>query len=423
LHTKVWGPGHGPLEIQIRTKEMHRDAEYGIAAHWKYKERRDKSTPLDEQLQWFHDLHELLTNEPNANASITAVKRDLLDDQVFVFTPKGDVFELPAGSTPIDFAYRIHSAVGSACVGAKVDGRIVPLSYRFQNGDICEILTSRNARGPNLDWLEFVHTRQARNRIRSFLRKQAFDANVREGQNRLERAAKAAHMDPRSIIRDELLEKVAHQHNARTADELRAVIGWGDVSAGSVFEKLRHELAKITRAPEEVLPPIRKKKSTAHTNGQGSLAVGLSAEGVGDVLFTIARCCAPISGDAIQGYITRGRGVTIHRQDCRNLMAYRQREPDRIMNVQWQFCEGVTYRAEIQAVAIDRVGLLNEITGVISERKLNIENVSLDLDSDRRARMNFVLAVPNLEAVNRVMEDLRRLPEVIRVHRVANGGR
>ncbi len=428
LHTKVLGPYSEPMEVQIRTRAMHREAEYGIAAHWKYKEGRPRGSDFDDKLHWLRQLLELQSDTTDPGEFLNALRSDLFSSEVFVFTPRGDVLDLPAGATPVDFAYRIHSEIGHHCVGAKVQGRIVPLDYHLQNCDICEVMTSRQSKGPKRDWLDFIKTAHARHRIRGFLRKQAFGDNVRAGHERLERAARAEHLEPKTIVRQELIGRLVPYHNWKTVDEVLAAIGYGDISAERILEKLRAELKKLAPAttpepPQAVAPKRPRGRADQRLNGQGKLAVSLSATGIDDVMFSLARCCTPVPGDRVAGYVTRGRGVTLHRLDCRNLEAYQQREPDRIIAVEWQLKEDASFHVEIAVEALDRVGLLNEITGLISERKLNIDSLTTVTGRDQRARMTIVLAVPNLDRLSAMLVELRKHPSVLEAYRVTSGAR
>lgn len=418
LHTKVLGPNNEPMEVQIRTWEMHREADYGIAAHWRYKREGERDERFGDKLRWLQVVLELQDDErDNPHSFLESLKLDLYQEQVFVFTPKGDAVELPAGSTPVDFAYRIHTEVGNRCIGARVNGHIVPLEYRLQNGDICEIITSKTPRGPSRDWLEFVKTPNARNRIKGFLKKQSFEENREEGRERLERACRAARLKFHELMDAGVFDRVAKTCNLKNADQLFAAIGWGDYSAAGILARVETELRKTQdKAPA---PTERLTQKPLPAAGQGRLDVGVSAHGGDNVFYRVPRCCAPLPGDRIIGYVTRGRGVTIHRRDCHNLKAYSQREPDRLIEVEWTFHQDVTYQTEILVESFDRVGLLKDITSAISERKINIESAQSFTDANRIVHTKLTLSVHHLDDLNAVMDSIRQLPNVRDVRRMA----
>jgi GTP diphosphokinase / guanosine-3',5'-bis(diphosphate) 3'-diphosphatase len=451
LHTKVMGPDGEPFEVQIRTREMHREAEFGIAAHWRYKETGENGKPFDSdnigsKLKWLRLVLELQSDtKDDAQSFLDSLKLDLSADQLFVFTPRGDVIYLPQDSTPVDFAYRIHSDVGNSCNGAKVNGRMVPLDYKLHNGDICEVITSRRPEaGPKRDWLEFVVTPHAKNRIKSFLKKQNFDDNYREGQERLEKAAQSEKVKLGQLAQHEFLKKQAKSYGLRTVDDLVAAIGYGEYSAESIVRKIKAEEERIALEEEQKKSPVvghgeslsgsanailtrNIKTRTERDAGEetdGGLTIGPLGPGGGkaklggDILFSLAKCCAPIAGDKVRGYITRGRGVTIHRDDCPNLKHYEIREPNRLIDAQWTGEEGRSYRALIAIEARDRVGLLHDVTSLFSERRINICAVNTYPLKDSRARLNIAVIIQDVEQLNTVMQMLRSVEGVNEVHRV-----
>jgi GTP pyrophosphokinase len=414
LHTKVLGPDSEPMEVQIRTWEMHREADYGIAAHWRYKREGDREQRFGDKLRWLQVMLELQHDQRDPNEFLESLKLDLYQDQVFVFTPKGDAIELPVGSTPIDFAYRIHTEVGNRCIGARVNGQIISLDRALENGDICEIISAKTPRGPSRDWLEFVKTPNARNRIKSYLRKQSFEENREDGRNRIERACRAAPWKFRALLDSGLFDKIAKAWNLKDADALFAAVGWGEYSTAAVVSRIETEMRKEKPVPAADSPP----KKPSNRNGQGRLDVGVATKGVDNVFFRVSQCCAPLPGDRIIGYITRGRGVTIHRSDCHNIKAYSQREPDRLMEVEWTFNKDVTYQAEIVVEALDRVGLLKDIASIISERKINIESSQSFMNKSGYRQINFVLAIHHLNDLTVVMDTIHHLSDVLDVRRV-----
>lgn len=318
LHTTVMGPQGEPFEIQIRTFEMHRTAEFGIAAHWKYKEGgKGGSKDFDQRLAWLRQILEWQTELRDAREFMETLKIDVFSDVVFVFTPKGDVFELPAGSVPIDFAYRIHSDVGHRCIGSKVNGRIVPLDYTLKNGDIVEILTSKQANGPSRDWLKLVKTSQAKNRIRQWFRKEKREENIARGKEILEKELKKQGLEPGELFKSDRILEVSKRFNFNNPDEFFATLGDGALSPIQVIARVKDDIYKGKKLPDEsILTELpAEKKST----GYGKASQGIRVRGVDDVLIRLSRCCNPLPGDPIVGYVTRGRGVSVHRADCPNV--------------------------------------------------------------------------------------------------------
>lgn len=422
LHTKVYGPSGEPMEVQIRTWAMHRDSEFGIAAHWKYKESGDtvNSQNYEQNIRWIRQLLELQHDHPNAHEYLESLKVDLFEDQVFVFTPVGDVVDLPASSTPVDFAYRVHTEVGHHCIGAKANGHIVPLDYLLQNGDIVEILTQRTSKGPSRDWLDFVQTPHARNRIKSFLRKISFEDNLRFGRERLEKEVHSLRLDPGQILRSEILDQISQSTNFKGADNLIAAVGYGDLSAESIVEKARSlALGKddsMRQLPRALETAVAKRKRAERQ--QGRLKFGITASDIDDVMYRLSRCCSPIPGDKVVGYVTRGRGVAVHRTDCRNILYYSQKDPERLMEIEWSLEDGGAYQAEIHVEAFDRVGLLNDITSIITERKMNIDSADVQTRKDHMAQINLVLSIGDRQHLENLIGDIQGLTDVTRVYRV-----
>jgi len=404
LHTKVLGPAGNPMEVQIRTGKMHRTAEYGIAAHWLYKEGLGPQK-ADEKLAWVRRLIELHTDFSDPGEWLESLKLDLFKDQVFVFTPNGDVIDLPAGATAVDFAYRIHTELGHSCVGTKVNGKLVPLNYVFKNGDLVEILTSKTARGPSLDWLSFVATSTAKSRIKAWFRRQNREENIAHGRGLLEAECKRQSLSPPQILSGDNLEALSQKTNYLSVEDLLAAVGLGEMSAEAAVRRITGKSQPHpTAAPQTAV--------------QGTLQLGISAPGAEGILFRLSRCCCPVPGDEIIGYVTRGRGVTVHRTDCHNIDAYQRTDPERLMRVEWSLSQHAVYPVQIEIDALDRVGLLNDITGIISAANTNIRSARVSTKRDRRAVFSLVLDISDLDHLNRLMRDIGSLSDVLRVYRL-----
>ena len=408
LHTTVVGPGGDPLEIQIRTLDMHRTSEYGIAAHWRYKEG-GKNEPFENKLTWLRSLLEWQNDMRDSRAFMETLKLDLFENQVFIFSPKGDVYSLPAAATPLDFAFQVHTDVGSHCVGAKVNGKIVPLDYQLKNGDICEVLVNKSSR-PSLDWLAIVRTSGAKHKIKQWFRKDRKDENVVVGQESVERELAREHMRPDSA-RGEVIEKIAKRMNYASATDLFAAIGFGDASAVSVVTKLKDEAKSANNlielsALQRPAPPRRVARNSS----------GIRIAGVDDVLVRLSKCCSPVPGDPIMGYVTIGKGVSVHRADCPNV-AYMSATPERILQASWADVETATHSVDVEVEAVDRSGLLQDVMGVCSEYKTSASSVTARVKRDS-ALISLTLQISNLDHLHRVLEKLRTLRDVRNVYRV-----
>jgi GTP pyrophosphokinase len=405
LHTAVIGPDAKPLEVQIRTRQMHDVAEAGIAAHWRYKEGSRGDRRYDEKLAWVRQLMDWQREVADATEFVEGLKLEVFQDQVFVFTPKGDVKDLPAGATPLDFAYRIHTDVGHRTIGAKVNNRLVPLDYKLRNGDIVEIITTKAAHGPSRDWLNIVRTSAAREKIRQWFKRQQRDENIEQGKDLLDRELRRlAHETLASISADRILE-IAHQAHYRELDDFFAAIGYGAVSPASVVSKLEvHDDAAI--ALPEVAPPAAHVSTT-----------GVRVKGVGDLLVRFANCCSPIPGDPITGYVTRGKGVTVHRANCPSVLS--ERDIERLIDVEWESLDQQTYPITVRIDALDRPGLLNEITNVVAEHKVNIVAASIGTKPDGTASISATLKVTSLQQLSRVLARIERIRDITSVTREA----
>ncbi len=410
LHTSVIYRGV-PLEIQIRTHRMHQEAEYGIAAHWRYKEgkagARDRA--FEEKLSWLRQLLEWHQEMQDAQEFMRSVKLDLFRNEVFVFTPKGDVVDLPSGATPVDFAYRIHTDVGHRCVGAKVNGRLVPLSYRLRSGDIVEILTSKTSAGPSRDWLEFVVTSNARTKIRQWFRKQQREENVARGKEMLERELRRLGLLS-TLLRAERIKEACEKLQVVTEEDLYAALGNGDLTLLQVIHALGGPPAP---ASEPAAPQAQPATAPAR---------GLRVRGVDNVLMTLARCCMPLPGDEVVGYITRGRGVTIHRRDCRNLDYLRQ-HGERLLEVEWEPSPDGSYPVEIQVEALDRVGLLKDVLSAVADTRTNVLSVNAHVRRDKVGVIHLTVDIRNVGQLTAVLQRIGKLPDVYRVERLTAGGR
>lgn len=407
LHTKVIGPHGGPIEVQIRTWAMHRRAEYGVAAHWRYKEGRGGDMEADTKLSWLRQLLDLQSDLRDPHEWLESLKLDLFKDQVFVFTPKGDVIDLPAGSTPVDFAYRIHTEVGNRCVGAKVNGRMVALNYTFRNGDVAEILTSSRAdAGPSLDWLGFAASSQAKGRIKAWYRRAQREESIARGRERLVEECERAGVDAEETVSERRLEEAARRLSYSTVEDLYAAVGYGDLAGETVIRRLRGEPAK----------PKRKRR--AGRDGQGKLRVAISAGGATDVLFRLSRCCAPVPGDAIVGFVTRGSGVTVHRAGCKNVEYYSRREPSRLVSVEWTLSEDAYFPVGVEVDALDRVGLMSDISAIISARNTNILEARVRTGGrPKMARFSLKLEVRDLDHLREIIDRISALSDVVRADR------
>ncbi|MBN1459640.1 MAG: bifunctional (p)ppGpp synthetase/guanosine-3',5'-bis(diphosphate) 3'-pyrophosphohydrolase [Armatimonadetes bacterium] len=410
LHTKAIGPDGEPLEVQIRTWAMHRRAEYGVAAHWRYKEGPTGDLEADTKLSWLRRLLDLHTDLRDPHEWLESLKLDLFRDQVFVFTPKGDVIDLPAGSTPVDFAYRIHTEVGNSCVGAKVNGRMVPLNYVFRNGDVAEIMTSnRPDAKPSLDWLSFVASSPARSKIKAWYRRAQREESISRGRARLEEECSRLGVDPEKTLAEKQLSELASKLTYSSVDDIYAAVGYGDISAETIIRRLRGETPKA------------KKKRTAQSD-QGALRVAISAGGLTDLLFRLSRCCAPVPGDEIVGFITRGRGVTVHRAECPNVKHYAKQDAERLISLEWTLDPEAYFPVSIDLESLDRVGLVSDITTIISGMGTNILEARVQTGGKPKvARISLRVEVKSLDHLEQIINRIGALSDVLRVERARRG--
>lgn len=411
LHTTVIGPKGELFEIQIRTFDMHRTAEYGIAAHWKYKEGRRSSDDMDKKLAWLRQLLEWQNDSRDAREFMETLKIDLFTDEVFVFTPKGDVIDLPKGANPLDFAYAIHSAIGNKCIGAKVNGRIVPLDYQLQTGDIVEILTQASSHGPSRDWLKMVKTSQAKSKIKQWFKKERREENIEKGREMLEREAKRHGYALSQLIKNEFVDGVLKKFGFHSNDDMYSAVGYGGITTNQVLTRLIEEYRKAyqTEVPEL---PLKEPKLIKRPNDKG-----IQVKGIDNVMIRFAKCCNPVPGDPVIGYITRGRGVSVHRSDCINL-SDTSVEPHRFIDVSWVSEHKASYNAEIQIVARDRQGLLADITNAIADIKINVTGINARTTKNKQVVINLSLEIVDTQQLEKVMKFFERLNDVIDVFRV-----
>ena len=434
LHTTVVGPGGKPVEIQIRTWDMHRRAEFGIAAHWKYKEngqagralsspdksdrkRDENNQELSEvdNLKWIQQLADWTSETPDSNEFLGSLKEDLGSSEVYVFTPKGKIVSLPAHATPVDFAYAVHTEVGHRTMGARVNGRLVPLDTTLDNGDTVEILTSKSdTAGPSRDWLSFVKSPKARNKIRQWFSKERRTEAIEEGRDELTRAMRKRNLPVNTLLTPEALVGVADDLNFPNADAVFAAIGDGQVSTQNVISHLVKDAGADEvdeEVEQEVLPlkPMERKASSSST--------GVSVKGVGDVWIKLARCCMPVPGDNIIGFITRNQGVSVHRTDCQNMIDLKNKQPERVVEVEWTSTKGL-FMVKIQVEALDRRNLLSDVTRVLSDHGVNIISGTIATGSDRVATSQFSFEMADPQHLNSLLAAVRKIDGVFDVYRV-----
>ena len=412
LHTTVIGPEGRPLEIQVRTRDMHETAEYGIAAHWAYK-RGKKTTADAEWLAWVEQLMDIHADETDSREFVKSFRTDLFDEEVFVFTPKGEVKTLPAGATPIDFAYAVHTDVGHRTVGAKVNGRIVPLHYKLVNGDRVEVLTSKSGRGPSRDWLSLVESSRARNKIRQFFSREQKEDLEAKGRETLEHALKAQNLPYRKLAGSAVLAGVIRETGFKKAEEFYVALGSGKLTAGSIVNKVLQRLKVEEVAEEETISPRKRPKAR---DALASQTYGINVVGVEDVLVRLAKCCTPVPGDPIVGYISLGRGITIHRSDCPNVKALR-RNDERFTHVEWNGGQTAAFRVQIAVTSWDRPRLLEDVARTFAEHGANIVEYG-GVVEDQLARNWYVAEVGDISALRSLLNALRSVDAVFDAYRV-----
>ena len=421
LHTTVIGTMGQPVEIQIRTWEMHRVSEYGVAAHWRYKEgNKSGDKDFDQKVAWLRQVLEW-QDTSNPTELVNALKLDVFSGEVFVFTPKGDVVKLPIGSVPLDFAYRVHTDVGHRCVGAKVNGKIVPLDYTLQNGDIVDIITSKTGR-PSLDWLNIVGSSESKSKIRNWFKRENKAENIEKGLESLEKEAKRLNYSWKELIADNRLQQVTKQLKAGIEDEMFAACGYGGIPVSTVLLRLielykkSKEAEESKRSTEQIIEKLKAQGPKTTKNGTGVLVKGEAG-----VMVRMAKCCSPVPGDDIIGYITRGRGVSIHRSDCTSL-GHTPEDLERMIEVSWDGSSGESFHVGIDIQAYDRNGLLMEVMAVLSELKITITNINAKVQEDTKTvSINVVVDIRDISQLDFVMTKLRRIREVYTVQRSKGG--
>ena len=426
LHTTLIGPNGQPFEIQIRTFEMHKTAEYGIAAHWKYKESSDGKAPVgkseEEKLNWLRQILEWQRDMSDNREFMSLLKNDLdlFADSVYCFTPQGDVKTLPTGSTPIDFAYSVHSAVGNRMVGARVNGKLVPIEYEIQNGDRIEIITSQNSQGPSRDWLKLVKSTQAKNKINQWFKKELKEDNILKGKEMLAQYAKSKGYKISTYTKSQYLEAVMRKYGFRDWDSVLAAIGHGGLKEGQVFNKLQEAYEKENKkkiTDEEVLEAAAENQEKLHiAKAKGGIVV----RGIHDVAVRFSKCCSPIPGDEIVGFVTRGPGITIHRTDCINILNMSEADRTRLIEAEWQQTDNRVsekYMAELQIYANNRTGLLVDLSKIFTERKIDMKNINCRTSKQDKATISVSFEVGSKDELASLVEKIRQVESVLDVER------
>ncbi|KGX84360.1 RelA/SpoT family protein [Pontibacillus marinus] len=421
LHTTVIGPKGEPLEVQIRTHEMHEIAEYGIAAHWAYKEGKDvdhNNQSFDERLSWFREILEWQNETHDAEEFMESLKVDLFSDMVYVFTPKGDVIELPSGSVPIDFAFRIHTEVGNQTIGAKVNGKMEPLDYKLQTGDIVEVMTSKHSYGPSKDWIKVTQTSQAKTKIKQFFKKQKRDENISKGRELVEKEIRSMEIEPKDVFTADNLKMVAEKFNFTSEEDMFAAVGYQGITAAQIATRLTEKIRRKQQKEQDLEETLEGVQTEIKNKPNKKKDSGVKVKGVDNLLVRLSRCCNPVPGDDIVGYITKGRGVSVHRADCPNVQTEDVKQ--RLLPVEW---EGSTedskqYSLDIEISGYDRRGLLNEVLHAVNETKTNITAVTGKSDKNKMATINMTIMIHNVSHLRKVVDRIKQIPDVYTVRRM-----
>ncbi|WOV88762.1 bifunctional (p)ppGpp synthetase/guanosine-3',5'-bis(diphosphate) 3'-pyrophosphohydrolase [Sporosarcina oncorhynchi] len=418
IHTTVVGPAGDPLEVQIRTEEMHRIAEYGVAAHWAYKEGKtvsEKPDNIDSKLKWFREILEFQNESSNAEEFMESLKFDLFSDMVYVFTPDGDVIEIPQGSVPIDFAYRVHSEVGNRTIGAKVNGKMVPLDTELFTGDIVEVLTSKQSFGPSRDWLKIANTSQARNKIRHYFKKQLRDENIDKGAEMVEKEIRLQEYDVKDVLTNDNIQRVIDKFSFTSEEDMYAAVGSNGITAQQVVNRLAEKLRKVREQKDTIDKIVSDMKAPQPIKTTES---GVIVKGLENLLIRLSKCCNPIPGDEIVGFITKGRGVSVHRSDCPNIDS---EDNERLIDVEWAVDEAnksKDFQVDIEISAFDRQGLLNEVMMVVAETKTPMIAVSGKADKDKMAKINMTIKITDIAHLNRIVERIKQIRDIYSVQRI-----
>ena len=417
LHTTVVGENGMPFEVQIRTHEMHRIAEYGIAAHWRYKEGKQAADSMDGKLYWLRQILDWQNDMRDSEEFISSLKVDLFSDEIFVFTPKGEIVDLPRGATPIDFAYRIHSAVGNKCVGAKVNGRIVTLDYQLDTGDFVEIITQQNSKGPSRDWLKIVKTSQAKAKIRNFYKKELKDENIATGKSMLDAEAKRQSSSLSVLMKAEYAEPILRKFSFADLNDLYAAVGCGGITAAHVITRLREEQKSHEKPLVPVLPRIAPEQTPAKGGKSSSKDdMGIRVAGLPGCQVHFAKCCTPLPGDEIIGYITRGRGVTIHSRECVNVND--SHDPARWIEAEWSDTTNSSYNGSIQILAVDRSNLLADLMSYLSAQKVTVCALNARVNSNQTCTIELTLQVSSKQELDWVIKQIAKRQDTIEIFRV-----
>jgi GTP pyrophosphokinase len=416
LHTTVIGPNGKAVEIQIRTAQMHARAEFGIAAHWKYKQKGSATADTDPGVMWLKQLHEWQQETEDVSDFLDTLRFDLRTPEVFVFTPKGSVIALPAGSTPVDFAYAVHTEVGNRCVGAKVNGKLIPLESALVNGDVVDVVTNKGLNAaPSRDWLNFVKSPRARSKIKAWFSKERKEEAIEAGQESIARQMRKAGLPLQKILAGQAILELAHDLHYQEVEDLYAAVGNGHVSAPSVVEKLAISIGQVVEEHDESLDHLFIRQAPTKRNSSG-----VDVQGIDDLMVKLARCCTPVPGDSIIGFVTRGSGVSVHREDCINIVDLKEHQGDRMVGVRWNKTAKSLFMVNIQVEALDRAGLLSDITRTLSEQHVNILNASVNTAKDRTALSRFTFEMADALHLDAVLAAVRGVEGVYDVYRITN---
>ena len=415
IHTTLLGENGRPFEVQIRTHEMHKQAEYGVAAHWKYKEGKESQSDLDNKISWVRELLENEDEYKDSKEFVESLKIDLFQNEVFVFTPQGDVKDLPLGATPLDFAYRIHSEVGNKCTGAKVNEKIVPLNYELQTGDVVSIMTSPS-KTPSRDWLKIAKTHQAKSKIRTWFRKELKDENIIKGKSMLEEEAKYRGYSINDLLKPEWIKGVFKKFTLKSTDDMYAAVGYGGITTGQVLNKLIALYKKENPTPKE----IKKSQDAVQRKRNTKNSEGVTVKGESGMLVRYAKCCTPVPGDEIVGYITRGRGVSVHRQDCTNINENDDEfEEQRLIEVAWVGQEKPSFKLDIEIQGDDRNGLLSDVTQMMYNLDFEIITAIARRHKGQMAVIELGLIVSHIEELEAITKKLKSIKGVNNVFRIS----
>ncbi len=421
LHTTVIGPKGDPLEVQIRSEEMHKIAEFGVAAHWAYKEGKkvvEQKQSMEQKLTWFREILEWQNDANDAQEFMESLKIDLFSDTVFVFTPKGDVIELPKGSVPLDFAYRIHTEIGNRCIGAKVNGKMVTLDYRLKTGDIVEVMTSKHSYGPSQDWVKIAQSSHARNKIRQWFKKERRDENVAKGKELVEKEIRKHHIEPKEVLTDENLEKVVKKFNFSGEEDMYAAVGYNGITAAQIATRLTESIRKKRGQEQEEQTLAEAMSEMKQYTPKKKTSIGVRVRGIDNLLIRLSKCCNPVPGDEIIGFITKGRGVSIHRSDCLNVKTDDAKQ--RLLSVEWEsdYSESKNYNVDIEISGYDRRGLLNEVLQAVTETRTNMNAVSGKSDKNKMATILMTVSIHNVDHLQKVVDRIKRIPDIYSVRRI-----